>query len=190
MGDFLGYARVSTVDQNLDMQLDALNQAGCSRIFSDKVTGTQAERPELTKMLEYARAGDTIVVWKLDRFGRNLKDLLDQVNGLDDRGIGFKSLNDNIDTTSPGGRLVFHVFGAMAQYERDMLSDRTRAGLEAARARGRVGGRKRSFTDEKVAVARDLYDKGTTVASISKTLGVSRGTIYRYLFPGGKNAAK
>lgn len=186
MGDFLGYARVSTRDQNLEMQLDALNEAGCVRIFSDKVSGTQADRPELNKMLEYARPGDTIVVWKLDRFGRNLRDLLDQINALDERGVGFKSLGDNLDTTSPGGRLIFHVFGAMAQYERDMLSERTRAGLKAARARGRVGGRRRAFTDEQVAVARDLYDKGNTVSSIGKTLGVSRGTIYRYLFPDGK----
>ncbi len=110
MGDFLGYARVSTRDQNLEMQLDALNEAGCVRIFSDKVSGTQADRPELNKMLEYARPGDTIVVWKLDRFGRNLRDLLDQINALDERGVGFKSLGDNLDTTSPGGRLIFHVF--------------------------------------------------------------------------------
>jgi len=178
----IGYARVSTADQNLDLQSDALSKAGCQRVFMDTASGSLADRPQLTACLDYVRDGDTLVVWRLDRLGRSLPHLIDTVRGLADRGIGFKSIQESIDTTTPGGRLVFHVFAALAEFERDLVKERTYAGLAAARARGRVGGRKPALTPAKAKAAQGLFDAGgTTVADIAKVVGVSRATLYRSL---------
>lgn len=182
MGQLIGYARVSTLDQNPDLQLDALRSAGCEPIFTDQASGSLAARPGLTRCLEHLRPGDTLVVWKLDRLGRSLKHLVDTVSDLKERGIGFRSLQDAIDTTTASGRLVFHVFCAIAEFERDLNHDRTRAGLEAARARGRIGGRPKKLNPKKLATARKLKASGEmTMQEIADALSVSRGTLYRYL---------
>ena len=178
MPHLLGYARVSTADQ----QLDALRAAGCYRIFADTASGALDERPELAKVLDQLRPGDTLVVWKLDRLGRSLRHLIDTVADLERRQAGFRSLQEQIDTTTPGGKLVFHLFGALAEFERDLIRQRTPAGLAAARARGRVGGRPPSMTPTKIAWARQLYDaQEHSLAEIARTLGVSRASIYRHL---------
>ena len=179
----VGYARVSTGEQTLDLQLDALRQAGCGKLFTETASGAKAERPVLNDVLGYLRTGDTLVVWRLDRLGRSLKHLIETVAQLAERGIGFKSLGEQIDTTTSGGKLVFHVFGALAEFERDLIRERTHAGLAAARARGRKGGRPKALTDpKKVALAQALYDDGRhDVATICRTLGISRATLYRYL---------
>ncbi len=183
-GTLVGYARVSTADQNLDLQVDALHRAGCIRVFTDTASGSLTERPQLSAALDYLRRGDTLVVWRLDRLGRSLKHLLTLVEGLDEREIDFKSLQESLDTTTPSGKLLFQVMGALAEFERSLIRERTHAGLAAARARGRVGGRKPVLTPQKAAVARRLYDgKEHTVAEIAKVLGVSRATIYRHLAP-------
>jgi DNA invertase Pin-like site-specific DNA recombinase len=163
--------------------MDALRQSGCGRVFEETASGTKAERPVLNDLLGYLRPGDTLVVWRLDRLGRSLQHLIETVAALADRGIGFKSLTEQIDTTAPGGKLVFHVFGALAEFERDLIRERTHAGLAAARARGRTGGRPKKLADPKqLALARALYDGGQAdVATICRTLGVSRATLYRYL---------
>jgi len=180
----IGYARVSTQDQTLDLQKDALSQAGCDRIFTDTASGTLLGRPGLDEALSFVRQGDTLTVWRLDRLGRSLKQLIETVSLLHQQGIGFRSLTESIDTTSSGGKLVFHVFGALAEFERDLIRERTRAGLLAARARGRTGGRPRSavFTDPKRwGMAQALYaDKSNRIADICRVLGVSRATLYRY----------
>jgi DNA invertase Pin-like site-specific DNA recombinase len=178
----VGYARVSTSDQTLDLQRDGLTKAGCSRIFTDTASGVQAERKGLTEALSYVRAGDTLIVWKLDRLGRSLKDLITRITELETRKIGFKSLTENIDTTTSGGKLIFHIFGALAEFERDIIRERTNAGLEAARARGKLGGRPPALSPEKIKLARKLYaDTGTSVAEICKMLGISRHTLRRYV---------
>lgn len=177
----IGYARVSTDDQNLDLQLDALRGAGCERIYSDKISGAKAERPELSRALEQARAGDTLVVWRLDRLGRSLQDLIARVNTLKERGVGFRSLTEQIDTTSAGGRLVFHLFGSLAEFERELIQERTKAGLSAARARGRVGGRKPKLTPAQAKHVRQLYDEHRPLAEICELVGITKPTIYRYL---------
>jgi DNA invertase Pin-like site-specific DNA recombinase len=179
----IGYARVSTGEQTLDLQLDALAKAGCDKVFTETASGATSERPLLKEALAYARKGDTIVVWRLDRLGRSLQHLIATVADLRDRGVGFRSLTEQIDTTTSGGKLIFHVFGALAEFERDLIGERTHAGLAAARARGRTGGRPRALTDPKqLALARRLYADGETdVATICRTLGVSRATLYRYL---------
>lgn len=183
-GSLIGYARVSTADQNLDLQTDALQEAGCARIFTDKASGTLADRPQLSAALDYMRPGDTLTVWRLDRLGRSLRHLVDTVTNLQERGVGFRSLQESIDTTTTGGRLVFHVFCALAEFERDLVRERTHAGLAAARARGRVGGRKPSLSPDQVAVARRLYAEGNhTVAEIARIVGVSRATVYRQIGP-------
>ncbi len=183
-GTLIGYARVSTADQNLDLQVDALHRAGCIRVFTDTASGSLTERPQLSAALDYLRRGDTLVVWRLDRLGRSLKHLLALVEGLDEREIDFKSLQESLDTTTPSGKLLFQVMGALAEFERSLIRERTHAGLSAARARGRVGGRKPVLTPHKAAVARRLHDgKEHTVAEIAKILGVSRATIYRNLAP-------
>lgn len=180
--DQVGYARVSTTDQNPEMQQDALAEAGCSRIFVDRASGTLAERPELTAALDYLREGDTLVVWRLDRLGRSLPHLVQVVHDLQKRGVGFRSLTETIDTSTPTGTLMLNLFGSFAQFERDLVSERTKAGLAAARARGRHGGRKPALTPKKAQLARQMYEAGgTTVAEIAETLGVSRATIYRSL---------
>src|SRR5580704_5795812 len=158
MSDLIGYARVSTVEQDPALQLDALASAGCARVFCDRASGSVQDRPELTRAIDHLRAGDTLVVWKLDRLGRNLRHLIDTVRDLEARSIGFRSLQESIDTTTPGGRLVFHVFAALAEFERDLIRERTHAGLTAARARGRRGGRPSVMTAQKAAVARRMYD--------------------------------
>ncbi len=156
MGHRLGYARVSTLDQHPDLQLDALTVAGCSRVFVDTASGALDARPELRNVLDHLRPGDTLVVWKLDRLGRSLRHLLDTVGALAGRGVGFTSLQEHLDTTTPGGKLVFHLFGALAEFERDLIRERTAAGLDAARARGRRGGRPRAMTASKLLLARQM----------------------------------
>src|SRR6266567_4579182 len=182
-GHLLGYARVSTIDQHPELQRDALERAGCYRTWTDHgVSGKLASRPELDKVLDQLRPGDTLVVWKLDRLGRSLRHLIDTVNALKERGIGFRSLTEGIDTTTPAGRLVFHIFGALAEFERDLLRERTQAGLAAAAARGRRGGRPRSMTALKLRTARELREtSGLTLDEIAETVGVSRRTLSRYL---------
>jgi DNA invertase Pin-like site-specific DNA recombinase len=188
----IGYARVSTEDQTLNLQLDALQAVGCQQIFRDTASGAKAERPGLTRALEHVRNGDVLVVWRLDRLGRSLASLIDLMTQLDSRGIGFKSLTEQIDTTTSGGKLIFHIFGALAEFERNLIRERTNAGLAAARARGRKGGRpKRLDTDRKVQMARQLHaDPTNSIQEICRTLGVSRATLYRYLGSSSKAPQK
>jgi len=174
-----GYARVSTSDQDEALQLDALAKAGSDRIFTDRASGALGDRPGLSELLDHARPGDVVVVWRLDRLGRSLRHLIDTVRLLEDRGVGFRSLTEAIDTSSPGGKLVFHVFAALAEFERDLIRERTRAGLEAARARGRVGGRPSVWTSEKREQAQRMLADGTRVATVAKVLGISRASVYR-----------
>lgn len=182
----IGYARVSTGEQSLDMQIDELEKAGCERIFSDELSGAINVRPGLEQALTFVRAGDTLIVWRLDRLGRSLKDLVQRVEDLNTRGVEFRCLHENIDTTSPGGRFQFHVFSALAEFERDLIRERTMAGLRAARARGRVGGRPRTMSPEKVRMAsRLMKDPDILVQEICETLVISRSTLYRYVDPNG-----
>jgi len=182
MAHLLGYARVSTTEQNPDLQVDELAAAGCWKVWTDHASGALDWRPQLDEVLEQLRPGDTLVVWRLDRLGRSLRHLIEVVTGLDERGVGFRSLRENIDTTTAGGRLVFHLFGALAQFERELIRDRTVAGLTAARARGRVGGRPSKLSAEQVRQARRMYDaRELTVEQIGAVLGVSRTSIYRAL---------
>ena len=181
----IGYARISTQDQTLDLQMDALEKAGCGKIFTDKVSGTKAERKGLTEALSHLREGDTLVVWRLDRLGRSLRHLIDTVTELHDRGVGFKSLQENIDTTTSGGKLVFHIFGALAEFEREIIRERTQAGLASARSRGKVGGRPKALSAKEVQILRNMAaDKSLAVADICKTLGIGRTTFYRYVKAG------
>jgi DNA invertase Pin-like site-specific DNA recombinase len=178
----IGYARVSTDEQNLDLQLSALNAAGCEQLYTDKVSGTKATRPGLTEALSHLRAGDTLVVWRLDRLGRSLRHLIDTVTDLQEREVGFKSLQEAIDTTTSGGKLVFHIFGALAEFEREIIRERTKAGLTAARSRGKTGGRPKALTEKQVEMLRHLAaDKERSIKDICKTLGISRKTFYRYV---------
>lgn len=178
----IGYARVSTLEQDVALQIDELDKAGCERIFRDKVSGTNAERPGLQEALDFLRVGDSLVVWRLDRLGRSLRHLIDTVSALEERGIGFRSLQEAIDTTTSGGRLIFHIFGALAEFERNLIRERTMAGLRAARARGRMGGRPRKLDAKKTELAYQLYDeKKYAVNEICQMLGVSKPTLYAYL---------
>lgn len=180
----IGYARVSTVEQNLDLQIDALKKAGCEKVFSDKASGVRSDRVGLSDALEFARAGDSLVVWKLDRLGRSLKDLITTVNTLHTREIGFVSLQENIDTTTSGGKLVFYIFGALAEFERDIIRDRTQAGLHAARSRGRQGGRPPKLNKKQIAMAKKLMkDETNSIKDICATLNISKTTLYRYCEP-------
>lgn len=185
----IGYARVSTDDQNLDLQRDALQQTGCDKIYTDRQSGAGAERAGLTTALEVVRSGDTLVVWRLDRLGRSLKDLIRLVEQLEQRGVGLKSLQENIDTTTSGGRLVFHLFGALAEFERNLIRERTQAGLSAARARGRQGGRPKMLDAEKRQLALRLYhEREHSVAEICRLMGISKSTLYNYLAEAGADA--
>ncbi len=186
LGRLVGYTRVSTNAQELHLQTDALKKAGCSpkNIFHDKVSGSKSERPGLNACLRELKKGDTLLVWRLDRLGRSLRDLIDLVEQLRDRGIAFKSVSDGaIDTSSASGELIFHVFSALAQFERRLIQERTRAGLCAARARGRLGGRKPlSSSNPKVQTAKNLFaDRKMTIPDICSTLGISRPTLYRWV---------
>ncbi|HZO88266.1 MAG TPA: recombinase family protein [Chthonomonadaceae bacterium] len=177
----VGYARVSTQDQNLDLQKDALKQAGCKQIFEDKTSGVKTEREGLMKAFAQLREGDTLVVWKLDRLGRSLKHLVTTIHALQEQGIEFKSLQENLDTGSSGGKLIFHIFAALAEFERDIIRERTQAGLSAARARGRQGGRPKGRDVTKRAAALALsQDKNRSVTEICKMLSISRTSFYRY----------
>jgi DNA invertase Pin-like site-specific DNA recombinase len=181
-GMAFGYARVSTLEQDEALQRDALTAAGCQRIFVDKASGRLESRPALDQMLEQLRVGDTVVIWRLDRLGRSLRNLIDIFGHLEQRGVAVRSLTENLDTSTPGGRLVFHVFGSLAEFERDLIRERTMAGLAAARARGRVGGRPTVWTPEKLRTARAMYESGDhDVAAIARVLGVSRASVYRGL---------
>lgn len=178
----IGYARVSTEDQNLNLQRDALQHAGCLKTYEDRISGAQAERPGLATALEVLRGGDTLVIWRLDRLGRSLKDLIHLVEKLESQGIGLKSLQENIDTTSSGGRLVFHVFGALAEFERNLIRERTQAGLSAARARGRLGGRPKALDPSKRQLALRLYhERQHGIDEICRLMGISKTTLYNYL---------
>ena len=177
----IGYARVSTQDQVLDLQTEALQKAGCEKLFEDKISGRLADRPGLTKALEMLREGDTLVVWKLDRLGRSVKNLVDLVNELHARGVQFKSLTDSIDTATASGRFFFHVMASLAEMERELTVERTRAGLEVARQLGRKGGRKRQMTESKIASAKKLLADGVPPRDVAKNLGVSVPTLYRWI---------
>lgn len=177
----VGYVRVSTQDQNLDLQREALVKADCQQIFEDKASGSRAERPGLNKALELLREGDTLVVWKLDRLGRSVKHLVDLVGALAKQGVQFKSLTDAIDTGTPSGRFFFHVMASLAQMERELTVERTRAGLEVARRLGRTGGRRRRMTDSKIVSAKKLLANGIPPRDVAKDLGVSVPTLYRWI---------
>ncbi len=177
----IGYARVSTIDQNLDLQKDALSAAGCERLFTDTVSGAKVERPGLTAALNDCRLGDTLVVWKLDRLGRFLPHLVETVRELGARGVGFKSVQEQLDTTTSGGKLIFHLFASLAEFERDLIRERTQAGLAAARARGRKGGRPKGVDQKKQQAALALKQDGQrSVREICEIVGISRNTYYKY----------
>ncbi|HDC4085975.1 TPA: recombinase family protein, partial [Staphylococcus aureus] len=179
----IGYARVSTGLQNLNLQEDRLNAYGCEKIFSDHISGSKSKRPGLDKAIEFARSGDTIVVWRLDRLGRNMEDLITLVNELNERGVSFHSLEENItmDKSSSTGQLLFHLFAAFAEFERNLILERSSAGRIAARARGRYGGRPEKLNQKDLNLLKTLYDNGTPIKTIAEQWQVSRTTIYRYL---------
>ena len=183
----VGYVRVSKREQNPELQRRELLAAGCERIFEERVSSREERRPQLEAAFDYCREGDVLIVWRLDRLGRSIKDLIELVNGLQRRGVEFRSLRESLDTTSPGGRLVFHVFASIAEFERDVIRERTMAGLEAARARGRKGGRKPVMDEKKIALASKLMrDKEVPIGQVCEAVGVSSSTLYRYLTPDGK----
>lgn len=181
----IGYARVSTKDQNLDLQLDALQKEGCDRVYKEVMSGAKSERQVLQEMLSQVRAGDVIVIWKLDRLGRSLKNLVEIVGNLITQEVGLRSLHDKIDTTTAQGRLTFNIFASLAEFERDLISERTKAGLESARARGRNGGKPKGLSQQAIATAcaaETLYKEGTLgVNQIAKQLGIAKNTLYKYL---------
>jgi hypothetical protein len=178
----IGYCRVSTTDQTLDLQKDELQKAGCEKFFEEVASGAKEDRQKLRECIDFARKGDVIVCWKLDRIGRSLKHLIEVINELKDRGVGFRCLTQNLDTTTPSGMLVFHVFGAMAEFERSLIQERTAAGLSAARSRGRLGGRPKVDNSQRIKIATSLYNDGKVpVSEICKSLKVSRATFYRDL---------
>lgn len=178
----IGYARVSTDDQNLNLQNDALKSIGCERIFDDQVTRSKIQRPGLNAALEFAREGDVIIVWRLDRLSRSLKDLIEMVALLDSKKIGLRSLHESIDTSSSSGKLIFHIFGALAEFERNLIRERTHAGLQAARARGRKGGRPKKLSLDKAKLALQLYEgKQHSINKICELIGVSKPTLYKYI---------
>ena len=177
----IGYARVSTGDQDTALQLDALRKAGCEKLFEDRASGVRIDRPGLAEAVRYARDGDTLTVWKLDRLGRSMKHLIEIVTELESKGVGFRSITENIDTTTSGGRLVFHLFGALAQFERDLIRERTRAGLQAAEERGRRGGRQAVVTPEKLATARQHLAAGLNVREAAARVKIGKTALYQAL---------
>lgn len=177
----IGYARISTVDQNLALQKEALKKAGCERIYEDEMSGTKDNRPGLNKALEMLRENDTLVVWKLDRLGRSVKSLIELVSDLNAKNINFKSLTDSIDTSTPSGRFFFNVMASLAQMERELIVERTTAGLAVAKKKGKIGGRKRVMTDSKLASAKRLLETGVSPKDVAKDLGVSIATLYRWI---------
>lgn len=177
-----GYARVSTTDQNLDLQKDALTKAGCEKLFTDIASGAISDRPGLKEAFEYLRGGDVLVVWRLDRLGRSLQHLLEVIHDLESRGIGFRSLSESLDTTTSGGKLVFQIFGALAEFERNLIQERTQAGLKAARARGRIGGRRPLLDSTKISLLKKLYnEKEHSIEELCALIGISKPCLYRYL---------
>ena len=178
----IGYARISTLEQNLDLQIDALKKAGCEKIITDEISGSVAERPGLVNLKEVLRKGDTLVVWRLDRLGRTLKHLIEWVNNLNEKGIGFKSLQENIATTNTSGRLIFHIFGALSEFESNLIRERTRAGIAAARSRGKKGGRPKKLNNAKRQLVVDLYrGKRHSIAQICEMTNISKPTLYKYV---------
>ncbi len=178
----LGYARVSTGDQNPDLQIDALKKAGCKKIYIDKLSGTKADRPELAKLREQLRDGDTLVVWRLDRLARSLKNLIEWITELEEQQVAFKSLQESIDTSTPSGKLVFHIFGALAEFERNLIRERTMAGLTAARARGKLGGRPKKVDEAMQKKIIGLYNsRELSVREICEMVGISKPTMYKYI---------
>lgn len=177
----IGYARISTSDQNLDLQITALKKAECKKIYEGQLSGLKADRPGLQNALDQLREGDTFIVWKLDRLGRSIKGLIDFVSELEKKKVHFKSLTDHIDTSTPMGRFFFHILASMAQMERDLIAERTRAGLDAARQRGRVGGRKRQMTPSKIESAKKLLANGIPPKEVANNLGVLIPTLYRWV---------
>jgi DNA invertase Pin-like site-specific DNA recombinase len=175
----VGYGRVSTQDQNTELQEDALSAAGCERLFIEKISSGKKDRPQLTAALDYLRSGDTLVVWRFDRLARSLDQLIKTMSELDARGIALKSLTEAIDTSTPGGRLVFHIFGSISEFEKSIIRERSRAGLVAGRARGRVGGRPAKLTGERLDHAVNLLNTGTSVSAVARSMGVSRSTVLR-----------
>lgn len=181
----IGYARVSKTEQTLHLQTDALEKAGCTKLFKDTISGATTERKGLDEALSYVREGDTLVVWRLDRLGRSLQHLIEIITLLNNKHIGFKSITESIDTTTSGGKLIFHIFGALAEFERNLIQERTQAGLEAARARGRVGGRPKALTEKERRMMQKLYDDtnradaNTSIDDICHQFGISRSTFYR-----------
>jgi DNA invertase Pin-like site-specific DNA recombinase len=187
----IGYARVSTHEQNLDLQKDALKHAGCEKTYVDEVSGTVAKREGLEKAKEILRKGDVLVVWRLDRLGRSIRDLINWVEYLEDKKIGFQSLQESIDTTTSGGKLVFHIFAALAEFERNLIRERTKAGLAAARARGRLGGRKKSLNTKQRKRAVEMYNrKNHTIQEICEMMGISKPTLYAYIRENNQTANK
>lgn len=177
----IGYARVSTAEQDTALQTDALHKAGCKQVFEDMISGAKAERPGLASALEFLRDGDVLVVWRLDRLGRSLPHLIEVIGALEARGVGFWSLTESIDTTTSSGRLIFHVFGALGQFERDLIRDRTKAGLAAAASRGRKGGRKPVVNDERLQRAREYMAKGLNVREAAARLKIGKTALYAAL---------
>ncbi len=187
----IGYARVSTLEQNLDLQKDALEKAGCKKIIVDKMSGTRKDRAGLEQVRDQLRKGDVLVVWRLDRLGRSLKHLIELMHELEEQGIGFRSVTEAIDTTTPGGKLVFHIFGALAEFERNLIRERTKAGLEAARARGRQGGRPKKKDAKQRKLAVRLYEeKKHSVGEICTLVGISKPTLYAYVRAAAEGSAK
>ena len=183
----IGYARVSSIDQNIDLQIDALNGDGCTKIFTDKQSGSSKNREGLETALSYIRKGDTLVVWKLDRLGRSLKRLIELVDDFDKSGINFKSITDGINTSTPAGRFFFHIMASLSQMERELLIERTKAGLAAARERGRIGGRKRLMNPSKIEAAKKLLKEGMLPKEVAINLGVSIATLYRWIPADGRD---
>ena len=183
----IAYARVSTGDQNLDLQLDELEDAGCEKIYKEEISGAAKKRPELKRCLEELREGDTLVVWRLDRFGRSLKDLVSKMESLEGKGADFVSLTEGIDTTTAQGKLTFHIFGALAEFERELARERTMAGLKAARERGQVGGRPPALSEEEIPqVQAMMRDEEVSTSDICERFDISRATLYRHVGPNGK----